>query len=610
MNNKAEIVISAKDETARAFSSIKSELGSLAKSMSGLDLIGGIGVTATVAGLATLAKSSIDYMASLHDMAIATGASVESLSAMKTAATLSSTSLDEVQGSIKKLGISLGEAQLKGGDKARLFEQLGIDPKATRDTGQALFDLAKKLDVMPDKFKAMSVAKDLLGKQVSMPFLAELAQMDKLVAKVTTEQAAAADKFEDNMIRFRAGAAQMGTAIAVSVLPGMNEILEFSLQVKKEWGSLAGIIVGLGGGTVLKGLGLELDPLKRAAQESTVAINELIKARARLADTISTRDAVADRLGPLGKWIRDKQVDSATAAAKDAKARSRAALADEARLFKEQTDKEYADYLRKKAGKDLSNATVGGKATKAAGPIDVFGSGSYITKDKATAESIRASFEFENWAQGELAKANAVLEERARAMDDMHMARMETYRIETEGEEAVREAMEKTNTAVKEADNVARDLGLTFASAFEDAVIGGKKFSDVLLGLSKDIERIILRKTVTEPLAKAVEGVINDGGGTLFGGLKSLLGFATGGSFTVGGSGGTDSQLVAFKATPGELVSIATPAQNSGGGITIQQHIYPSPGISSADLMQAMVRAKDAAVAEIRSSQRRGGVFA
>lgn len=39
------------------------------------------------------------------------------------------------------------------------------------------------------------------------------------------------------------------------------------------------------------------------------------------------------------------------------------------------------------------------------------------------------------------------------------------------------------------------------------------------------------------------------------------LGFRTGGSFEVGGSGGPDSQLVQFNATPGERVQINTPAQ-------------------------------------------------
>lgn len=37
--------------------------------------------------------------------------------------------------------------------------------------------------------------------------------------------------------------------------------------------------------------------------------------------------------------------------------------------------------------------------------------------------------------------------------------------------------------------------------------------------------------------------------------------FATGGSFTVGGSGGVDSQMVSMRASPGEKVTIATPTQ-------------------------------------------------
>ena len=40
-------------------------------------------------------------------------------------------------------------------------------------------------------------------------------------------------------------------------------------------------------------------------------------------------------------------------------------------------------------------------------------------------------------------------------------------------------------------------------------------------------------------------------------------GFALGGSFKVKGSGGTDSQDVRFKATPGEKVTIQTPGQQS-----------------------------------------------
>lgn len=56
--------------------------------------------------------------------------------------------------------------------------------------------------------------------------------------------------------------------------------------------------------------------------------------------------------------------------------------------------------------------------------------------------------------------------------------------------------------------------------------------------------------------------------------MAQTPGFAFGGDFTVGGSGGTDSQMVAFRATPGERVSVRTPTQerdesrtaSTGGG--------------------------------------------
>lgn len=54
-------------------------------------------------------------------------------------------------------------------------------------------------------------------------------------------------------------------------------------------------------------------------------------------------------------------------------------------------------------------------------------------------------------------------------------------------------------------------------------------------------------------------------------GLASIPGFQTGGQFMVGGAGGPDSQLVQFRATPGERVSIETPTQQSNGEGTPSQ---------------------------------------
>jgi hypothetical protein len=62
--------------------------------------------------------------------------------------------------------------------------------------------------------------------------------------------------------------------------------------------------------------------------------------------------------------------------------------------------------------------------------------------------------------------------------------------------------------------DAAGDLGFSFQSAFEDAIIEGKKFSEVLDGLAKDIERIILRKAITEPLGNMLGNWVSGFGST------------------------------------------------------------------------------------------------
>lgn len=60
--------------------------------------------------------------------------------------------------------------------------------------------------------------------------------------------------------------------------------------------------------------------------------------------------------------------------------------------------------------------------------------------------------------------------------------------------------------------------------------------------------------------------------------LSTPTGFMTGGTMKVGGNGGPDSQMVAFRATPGETVSVQTPTQvrkgtgafGEGGGQQVQ----------------------------------------
>lgn len=118
-------------------------------------------------------------------------------------------------------------------------------------------------------------------------------------------------------------------------------------------------------------------------------------------------------------------------------------------------------------------------------------------------------------------------------------------------EEADRYLRKMDPTAIKMKEAV-KDLGLSFSSAFEDALVGGKKVRDMLSGLLQDIARIASRRGVTEPLAGAFSvgvdkffGSMSGGGGGgglmpgaddgLFSALKNIWPFAGGGVMTARG---------------------------------------------------------------------------
>lgn len=87
----------------------------------------------------------------------------------------------------------------------------------------------------------------------------------------------------------------------------------------------------------------------------------------------------------------------------------------------------------------------------------------------------------------------------------------------------------------------------------------------------------------TQMMAQANASSGNGGGGwgQVISGLISWFSgtpaFATGGSFKVGGNGGTDSSLVAFRATPGEMVDVRHGNDNKADGGALSIHVTPSP---------------------------------
>lgn len=163
------------------------------------------------------------------------------------------------------------------------------------------------------------------------------------------------------------------------------------------------------------------------------------------------------------------------------------------------------------------------------------------------------------------------------------------------GLDKAKKTLDDTSEATKKNKELARDLGLTFTSAFEDAVVGGGKLSDVLRGIEQDLLRLAARKLVTEPLMGALSSAFSGfsfsglfgGGGQaaadLAGGVAFSTPFATGGLHT-GGFRMVGEQGPEIEATgPARYYSAGRTADllngdggPSGGNVAV--NVYAPPG--------------------------------
>lgn len=133
-----------------------------------------------------------------------------------------------------------------------------------------------------------------------------------------------------------------------------------------------------------------------------------------------------------------------------------------------------------------------------------------ITNDKARAQ---AQIDLEHERTLERINGLGLEVEQAQALIDQET---EHYQLQ----------QKKVEQGLGKSKNLTNELGLTFTSAFESAVVGNEKFSKVLDGLAQDIERVILRITVIEPLLKAIKDSVGDLGlgdiaSSIFGGGSS-----------------------------------------------------------------------------------------
>jgi tape measure domain-containing protein len=125
-----------------------------------------------------------------------------------------------------------------------------------------------------------------------------------------------------------------------------------------------------------------------------------------------------------------------------------------------------------------------------------------------------ASFD-ELVAKGDLSAQQAVEIARQKYQEIMDIAREATE----EEKRLLDEIDEELEDNSQEVEAAWKQLGLTFKSAFEDAIVEGEKLSDVLKALYKDMLRIWVRFAITQPFTES---------------MKKLFGRASGGPVSAG----------------------------------------------------------------------------
>ncbi len=519
-DNNTKIILTAEDRTAAALEAVKGNLGGVAQSAELANrALAGIGVTFSGAAMVAMIKGTIDAADGFNDLAQRVGIGIKELAGWTLAANQSGTSIESVAKGVK----SLSTYMVEHSDKLRAA---GI---TATDANGAMVQLADLFAGMPGGVEKTALAVQLFGKagMDMIPMLnqgsAGLAEAQEKAAEYgrrMAELAPNADKFNDQVAEMALNMKALGINVTSYVIDPLN-------NMAKALNDLAA--GGARARAQLDFLAENGHPIARSMQAWSGVLGRMGFGETRSRGYTGPKDAAGL---PMSEEAMFSGATDAYMAQREAGQRARGLL-------------------------DKSSAAGGGSAAKYRRSFDPEADFFYAVEE-AQRKAARAQMDAND-------KEMEALEKKRIAMEDMAEKRMETTRIESEGEEAIRESLEKTSRELARQKDMAQELGFTFSSAFEDAIIGGRGLQSILQGLAQDVARIFLRKQVTEPLGNALSGMFS--GMNLFG--DSAPPSATGGMDYPSWASGTEYVPADGFAMLHKGEAVIPASRNGDGGITV-----------------------------------------
>ena len=254
--SKTIIEIVGKDSTGSAISSVQDKLSGLAGSaLRATTAISAIGATTAIAGLAAMTRSVIDAQDALLKLSEKTGITVESLAGIGFAADQSGVEIEKVGKAARQFSTLIADANAGNKSAIDSLNNLGIAYQKLKDSTpeDQLLALADALQKYSKEDRAIALT-STLGERMAdlVPLLSngsegfrQLIEEGKKFNPVTTESAAASERFNGNLDRLAKGAATLGISIANQILPALAGFTDRVVDAQREGNVLIGIWRGL-----------------------------------------------------------------------------------------------------------------------------------------------------------------------------------------------------------------------------------------------------------------------------------------------------------------------------------------------------------------------------
>lgn len=529
------------EDSARKIKGAYSDVGRTFEQL-GATIASAIGVNFTV----SLVKSAIDAQDKLKDLSKSTSLTVETLAGLSSVANKTGTDIDGIADSINKLSVNIGKDSAK-------FAQLGITAK---DPIEAFKQLADVFNSIEDPQKRAAFAAEALGKswKSAAPALSEggkaigeMIERGQKLAGITTETANRADDLNDSFTDLKGAVGGAATQFANSLVPSLTDTTKAMTRSIEEGNTLYALLRGF------VGLGkLPFDALlgNGGIDNSTAGFRKDLEST--LLQLEGQKKRVEANGGLLNTWLYGSGAEldqkilvtrNQLEALKKFGDKLNKPLAEQTPGNKPPSEKAVNDFLGsdKKAAKETAEASAEaiayGKAMESLAKLtdDAAASQLDLTKSQKTLLELMSAPQWadmpETWKQTAIAQFEsahaaelaadqqkrlnellgatdaAKIEEAAKDME-LLAAALEKGTINA-GQfiEAANARLSEGSDKIREQKSLVEELGLTFSSAFEDAIAGGKGFSAVLAGIAQDISKILVRKGITEPLGNAFMGL-------------------------------------------------------------------------------------------------------